>query len=100
MSRDICTYVTLILHISNTCLLSPWIVINCRTIHQRTRWQLFEKEFLEVIADLCLFIGHEVINPRAHFFNEDQELAMETKYLGLHEWENQQNRDSSSSVGR
>jgi hypothetical protein len=43
---------------------------------------------------------HEVINPRGQFFKEDDKLATNPKYIGLREWENQQHRASSSSIGK
>ena len=58
------------------------------------------KKLLEVVANLCRFIRHEVINPRGTFLNKDHELATEPKYLALREWENPQHRASSSSVGK
>ena len=38
--------------------------------------------------------------PRGTFFNKDHELAMETRYLGLREWENKKHHASASSVGK
>jgi len=60
---------------------------------------LHERELLEVVADLCCFIMHEVINPKGTFCSKDHDLAMDHKYLGLREWENKKHRASSSSVG-
>jgi len=62
--------------------------------------QLYEKQLLEVVADLCCFIMHEVINPRGTFYDKHSELATESKYLGLREWENKKHCVSSSSVGK
>ena len=61
---------------------------------------LHEKQLLEVVADLCRFIMHEVINPKRTFYDKHGELAMESKYLGLCEWENKKHCASSSSVGK
>ena len=55
---------------------------------------------LEVVADLCRFIMHEVINQEAKFYIKDHELATGPKYLGLYEWENKKHHASSSSDGK
>ena len=62
--------------------------------------QLHEKELLEVVADLCHFIMHEVINPRGTFYSKDHKLATDPKYIDLRKWENKKHRASSSSVGK
>ena len=62
--------------------------------------QLHERQLIEVVADLCRFIMHEVINPKRTFYDKHSELAMESKYLGLREWENKKHCASSSSVGK
>ena len=51
--------------------------------------QLHEKQLLNVVDDLCRFILHEVVNMKGKFFDERQELAMNDKYISLHEWHNQ-----------
>ena len=48
---------------------------------------LEEKHLLNIVADLCCFIMHEVINCNGRFFYLDQELATEEKYAPLREWE-------------
>ena len=56
----------------------------------RETWmQLHERQLLNVLDDLCRFILHEVVNVKGKFFDETQELAMDDKYLSLHEWHNQ-----------
>lgn len=55
---------------------------------------------LHGFSDLCHFIMHEVINPMATFYSKEHELATDSIYLGLCEWENKKHRVSSSSVGR
>ena len=62
--------------------------------------QLHEKELLNVVNDLCLFIMHEVVNMRGKVFHEAQDLAMEDKYIGLREWDNQLHRVATSSGPR
>jgi hypothetical protein len=62
--------------------------------------QLHEKQLLEVVADLCCFIMHEVIHPMGIFFSKDHELATDPKYISLCDWANQQHRAASSSVGK
>jgi len=62
--------------------------------------QLHGRELLEVVADLCSFIMHEVVNPRGAFYSKDHELATDPKYHGTREWENKKHRASSSSVGK
>jgi hypothetical protein len=59
---------------------------------------LHEKQLLEVVADLCHFIMHEVIHLMDIFF-KDHELATDPKYISLHEWANLQHLATSSSVG-
>jgi len=54
---------------------------------------------LHGFSDLCHFIMHEVINPMATFYSKEHELATDSIYLGLCEWENKKHRVSSSSVG-
>ncbi|KAG2598066.1 hypothetical protein PVAP13_5KG350714 [Panicum virgatum] len=67
---------------------------------QRNYGILHEKQLLEVVADLCRFIMHEVINLRGTFYDKHSELATESKYLGLREWENKKHYASSSSIGK
>jgi len=43
---------------------------------------------------------HETVNVRGKFFHEAQDLAMEDKYIGLHEWDNQLHRVATSSGPR
>jgi len=62
--------------------------------------QLNEQQLLNVVADLCHFIMHEVVNVRGKYFQEAQDLATENKYIGLREWHNQGHRAASSSVPR
>ena len=54
-----------------------------------TWMQLHERQLLNVLDDLCRFILREVVNVKGNFFDETQELAMDDKYLSLHEWHNQ-----------
>jgi hypothetical protein len=61
---------------------------------------LHEKQLLEVVAYLCHFIRHEVIHPEGMFFQKDHKLAMDPKFISLHDWANQQHRAASSSVGK
>ena len=51
--------------------------------------QLQEKQLLNVVDNLCCFILHEVVNMRGKYFYDVQELVMDPKYIGLHEWDNQ-----------
>jgi hypothetical protein len=52
---------TLFLRLSNICLIFPWI--HLLQIHPtRNMGALHEKQLLEVVADLCRFIMHEVIH--------------------------------------
>ena len=67
----------------------------------RNQGQVHDRELLEIAADLCCFVMHEVINPREiFFFYKHSVLAMETRYLGLREWENKKHHASASSVGK
>jgi hypothetical protein len=61
---------------------------------------LHEKQLLEVIADLCRFIMHEMIHPEGIFFQKDYELATDPKYISLYDWANQKHSAASSSVGK
>jgi hypothetical protein len=61
---------------------------------------LHEKQLLDVVDDLCRLIMHEVVNLRGKFFHEAQDLAMEDKYIGLREWDNQRHRATSSTIPR
>ena len=38
--------------------------------------------------------------PKGNFFYKHSVLAMETRYLGLREWENKKHHASASSVGK
>ena len=58
--------------------------------------KLHEQQLLNVVADLCHFIMHEVVNVRGKFFYEVQDLATEDKYIGLREWKNQQHHAATS----
>jgi hypothetical protein len=60
---------------------------------------LREKQLLEVLANLCHFITHEVIHPIGTIFCKDHELATDPKYISLHEWANRRHLAASSSVG-
>lgn len=62
--------------------------------------QLHEKQLLNIVADLCRFILHEVVNVRGKFFHEAQDLATDEKYIGLREWHNQRHRAATSSGPR
>ena len=58
------------------------------------------KEFIgETMAQLEMwcFIMHEVVNVRGRFFHESHDLAMNDKYIGLREWDNQLHRAATSS---
>jgi hypothetical protein len=57
---------------------------------------LHEKQLLEVVADLCHFIMHEVIHPMGKFFSKDHKLATDSKYISLREWENEAPRPRGS----
>jgi hypothetical protein len=59
---------------------------------------LHEKQLLEVVADLCRFIMHEVIHPEGTFFQKDHKLALDPKYISLRDWANQQHCAASSSI--
>ena len=48
--------------------------------------QLHERQFLNVVDDLCRFILHEVVNVEGKFFDETSDLATNDKYLSLNEW--------------
>ena len=51
-----------------------------------------KKQLLNVVDYLCRLILHEVVNVRGKYFYHDQELAMDDKYIGLREWDNQEYR--------
>jgi hypothetical protein len=61
---------------------------------------LHEKQLLEVVANICCFIMHEVIHPEGTFFQKDYELEKDPKYISLHDWTNQQHRAASSSIAK
>jgi len=48
-----------------------------------------KKQLLNIVDDLCRFILHEMVNMKGNFFYQRQELAMNDKYISLHEWHNQ-----------
>jgi hypothetical protein len=59
---------------------------------------LHEKQLLEVVANLCHFIVHEVIHPKGTFSQKDHELATDPKYISICDWTNQQHLATSSSI--
>jgi hypothetical protein len=61
---------------------------------------LYDKQLLEVVADLCHFVMHEVIHLDDIFFQKDHQLATDSKYISLHDWANQQYRAASSNIGK
>jgi hypothetical protein len=61
---------------------------------------LYEKQLLEVVADLYRFFMHEVIHPDGTFFKKDYKLAADPIYISLRDCANQQHRAASSSVGK
>jgi hypothetical protein len=67
---------------------------------EQHRVRLHEKQLLDVVDNLRRFIMHEVVNVRGKFFHEAQDLAMEDKYIGLHERDNQRHCAASSSIAR
>ena len=48
---------------------------------------LTEEDLMNMVADLCQFTMHEIINRRGHFFDEEWELETNEKYRALVEWE-------------
>ncbi|KAJ1259475.1 hypothetical protein BS78_10G158500 [Paspalum vaginatum] len=53
----------------------------------KTSRPLTETNLMNIIADLCRFTMHEVINRRGEFFDHDSFLATEEKYRRLVQWE-------------
>jgi hypothetical protein len=54
--------------------------LNCRFSRQDTR-NNFEQQLLNVVADLCRFILHEVVHIRGCFVHSEHELATEKKNM-------------------
>ncbi|WVZ86268.1 hypothetical protein U9M48_033077 [Paspalum notatum var. saurae] len=48
---------------------------------------LNELDLMNNVGDLCRFTMHEVLNQRGEFFDHDDILALDEKYLPLIEWE-------------
>ncbi|WVZ93299.1 hypothetical protein U9M48_039293 [Paspalum notatum var. saurae] len=48
---------------------------------------LSELDLMNSVGDLCRFTMHEVFNRRGEFFDRDDFLAKDEKYLPLIEWE-------------
>ncbi|KAJ1256030.1 hypothetical protein BS78_K101000 [Paspalum vaginatum] len=53
----------------------------------KTSRPITKKDLMNIIADLCHFPMHEVINRRGTFFYHDSYLAQDDKYHPLIEWE-------------
>ena len=44
---------------------------------------LTEQDLMNVVADLCQFTLHEIVNHQGQFFDETSFLATDDKYRGL-----------------
>jgi hypothetical protein len=78
-------------------LIFPW-TFELQIQPRKHNDQLHEQQLLNVVADLCNFIFHEVIHVIEYFVHPEHELATEKNYEGLHQWDAQHVRASSSSV--
>ena len=67
---------------------------------RKAHTQLHEEYLLNVVVDLCRFILCEAVNVRVKYFYDAQELAMDSIYISLCGWENQEHRAGSSSASR
>jgi hypothetical protein len=62
--------------------------------------QLHEQQLLNVVADLCRLILHEVIHVIGYFVHPKHDLATQRKYEGLCRWDAQHLYTGSSSANR
>jgi len=49
----------------------------------KTNNKLRESDLLNMVADLCRFTMHEVVNRLGNFFDPDSELATDAKFRKL-----------------